>query len=90
MTMREGEYAWGAYCHSELPEVSLSYKFRDIALGASSYTWTDCLKPMNGYYIHTSQLDPDNPAWHTATVSRNLRLTNSGRTAWGSILYGQS
>ncbi|WP_329474880.1 hypothetical protein OG555_24515 [Kribbella sp. NBC_01484] len=66
---------------------------RSIRLGAGDYTWTDCLKPKDGYYIHTSTLDPDNPAWETASVSQSLyfyRALPEGDTTWGSQLIRQT
>ncbi|WP_329474878.1 hypothetical protein OG555_24505 [Kribbella sp. NBC_01484] len=87
------QYGWAAFYYSYAAEVTLEPQFKSIYLGAGSYTWTDCLKPMHGYYIHTSTLDPDNPAWQTATVSRIFYLNGwapTGDAGWGSSLHSKS
>ncbi|WP_329474873.1 hypothetical protein OG555_24475 [Kribbella sp. NBC_01484] len=65
-----GEYGTARYWSE--PTNNWDYAvFRTIRLAAGGYTWTDCLKPMTGYYIHTSELDPDKPGLQTAAVRRS-------------------
>ncbi|WP_329474875.1 hypothetical protein OG555_24485 [Kribbella sp. NBC_01484] len=89
VTLSARPYEWIAR-HSTYPEsVDHDERFRFITLGAGTYTWTDCLKPSYGVYIHTSTLDPDNPAWQTATVDQIFEMflwTDSGKIRYGSKL----
>ncbi|GAB3158163.1 hypothetical protein GCM10027290_60820 [Micromonospora sonneratiae] len=72
-----GNYTWGNYRPGS---------FRDQYLGATTYTWTTCLDPKNGYYLQTTTLDPDQSGWATATISDNLIISPSGTWTWGSYI----
>ncbi|MCA2230447.1 hypothetical protein [Nonomuraea aurantiaca] len=64
----------------------------DIFLGEGWYHWSDCLDPKgsypNGYYWHSSSLDPDNPNWETVTIAGGWPgQVVSGIYKWGSCLH---
>ncbi|WP_329474869.1 hypothetical protein OG555_24455 [Kribbella sp. NBC_01484] len=85
----DDDYVWAGFFYSKVNGTFVEPELRNIHLGAGDYTWTDCLKPKDGYYIHTSTLDPDNPAWKTASVSEIVvlyPLLPGGETIWGSQL----
>ncbi|WP_329474874.1 hypothetical protein OG555_24480 [Kribbella sp. NBC_01484] len=93
VTLPSGPYEWDAR-YTAIPAWDFRIEnFRRITLGAGTYTWTDCLKPSYGVYIHTSTLNPDNPAWQTATVDRIFEMflwTDSGQMMYGSMLTAVS
>ncbi|GAB2948001.1 hypothetical protein GCM10027280_40910 [Micromonospora polyrhachis] len=72
-----GNYTWGNYYPGSV---------RDQYLGTTTYTWTTCLDPKNGYYQQTTTLDPDQSGWDTATISDNLIISPSGTWTWGSYI----
>ncbi|WP_329474870.1 hypothetical protein OG555_24460 [Kribbella sp. NBC_01484] len=91
--MADDDYVWAGWFYSHVDGTIAEPELRKIHLGAGDYTWTDCLKPKDGYYIHTSTLDPDNPAWKTASVSQDLYfylLLPGGDTTWGSELIRET
>lgn len=75
--LASGNYTWGNYYPGSV---------RDIYLGSTIYTWTTCLDPKNGYYQHTTTLDPDQSGWATATISNSLFISPSDNWTWGSYL----
>ena len=73
-------YEWGAYTGGAyFPE-------RGIGIRAGNYTWKDCLDPKNGYYQHSSWLDPDAAGLPTASWTDTVTLSASGTIQWGSYL----
>lgn len=82
ITLASGNYSWGSHFAGFFVK-------RDQYLGATTYTWTTCLDPKNGYYEHTSTLDPDRAGWATATVSHPRFVPSSGTWTWGSYIDPQ-
>ncbi|WP_210583438.1 hypothetical protein [Streptomyces sp. GESEQ-35] len=58
----------------------------NVYLGKGDYTWTDCLRPVWGYYSHTTTLEPDNPDWSQINLLDDVTLDASDDYAWGSKL----
>jgi hypothetical protein len=60
---------------------------RSIYLGSGNYSWNVCLDPKNGAYVETSTLNPDNPAWSSATLTSVPTVVGSSGTwrMWSSL-----
>ncbi|MGY3520840.1 hypothetical protein ACVMYR_31555 [Micromonospora sp. PTRAS2] len=77
ITLAAGDYTWGNYYPGSV---------QDQYLGATTYTWTTCLDPKNGYYRQTTTLDPDHSGWANATISDDFVISPSGNWTWGSYI----
>jgi hypothetical protein len=92
MVISAGDYHWYQEDGSDDPDYVVTrtggWDGEWIHLDSGSYTWTVCLDPQNGYYIHASSLTPSSGAVALRTATYTVSVT--GTYSFGDVLAPKS